>query len=53
MLNKADRAFRYIRETLGVTAARAGDFDDVVVTVVRRGMPLENVVRRIEDALEH
>ncbi len=51
-LGKADRAFRYIRETLGVTAARADDGDDVVVAVLRRGMPLANVVRRIEDALE-
>jgi AcrR family transcriptional regulator len=52
-LGKADRAFRYIRETLGVTAARADDAEDVVVAVLRRGMPLANVVRRIEDALEH
>jgi AcrR family transcriptional regulator len=52
VLGKADRAFRYIRETMGVTAARSEDVDDVVVAVMRRGMPLANVVRRIEDALE-
>lgn len=52
VLGKADRAFRYIRETLGVTAARTDDAEDVVVAVMRRGMPLANVVRRIEDALE-
>jgi AcrR family transcriptional regulator len=52
VLGKADRAFRYIRETLGVTAARTDDAEDVVVAVLRRGMPLANVVRRIEDALE-
>jgi AcrR family transcriptional regulator len=47
-LGKADRAFRYIRETLG----RDDNAEDVVVAVMRRGMPLANVVRRIEDALE-
>ncbi|MET0135984.1 MAG: TetR family transcriptional regulator, partial [Kibdelosporangium sp.] len=52
VLGKADRAFRYIRETLGVTASRADEVEDVVVAVMRRGMPLASVVRRIEDALE-
>jgi AcrR family transcriptional regulator len=52
VLGKADRAFRYIRETLGVTAARTEDVDDVVVAVMRRGMPLASVMSRIEDALE-
>jgi AcrR family transcriptional regulator len=51
-LGKADRAFRYIRETMGASAARPDDDEDVVVAVMRRGMPLANVVRRIEDALE-
>jgi AcrR family transcriptional regulator len=46
---KADRAFRYIRETMG---RRDDSAEDVVVTVMRRGMPLANVVRRIEDALD-
>jgi hypothetical protein len=49
---KAERAFRYIRETMGVTAGRPDDREDVVVAVMRRGMPLAKVVRRIEDALE-
>jgi AcrR family transcriptional regulator len=53
VLGKADRAFRYIRETLGVTAARSEQVDDVVVAVMRRGMPLASVMSRIEDALEH
>jgi AcrR family transcriptional regulator len=53
VLGKADRAFRYIRETLGVTAARSEEVDDVVVAVMRRGMPLASVMSRIEDALEH
>jgi AcrR family transcriptional regulator len=52
VLGKADRAFRYIRETLGVTAARSEEVDDVVVAVMRRGMPLASVMSRIEDALE-
>jgi AcrR family transcriptional regulator len=51
---KADRAFRYIRETMGVSASSREDTaEEVVVTVMRRGMPLANVVRRIEDALDH
>jgi AcrR family transcriptional regulator len=52
VLGKADRAFRYIRETMGVTAARSEDVEDVVVAVMRRGMPLASVMSRIEDALE-